>query len=54
MKFMDIATQNEVAVKFLTVNGVVEMDRFVKWWFMDYMKIIETVMGGTSSGEQKK
>ena len=39
LKFMDIVTSSELAVKCLTVSNYVDYDRFIKWWFTDYEKL---------------
>ncbi len=44
MKFMDIATSSEIATKFFVVSNYVDGEKFVKWWFMEYEKIYETVL----------
>lgn len=44
MKFMDIATSSEIATKFFVTANYVDGEKFVKWWFMEYSKIYETVL----------
>jgi hypothetical protein len=42
---MDIATQSDIATKFLTVSGYVEPEKFFNFWFMNYEQIAEAVFG---------
>lgn len=51
MKFMDIATQSEMATKFLVSGGCVDPEKFINYWFMEYEKIAEVVL---SMPETKK
>jgi hypothetical protein len=43
MKFMDIATNSGTISYFLEYNTYVNIDKFMKWWFMDYERIIEEI-----------
>jgi hypothetical protein len=44
MKFMDIATNSDVAIKSFVVSNQVDGEKFIKWWFAEYSKIYETVL----------
>ena len=41
MKFMDVATQSGTVNYFIVKDGSVDCDKFVKWWFLDYEKIVD-------------
>lgn len=53
MKFMDIATQGDLATKFFVTSGYVDPEKFMKWWFMDYEKIAEAVLAAIAEKEKK-
>lgn len=40
MKFMDIATQSGTVAYFLNKDNSVDCDKFIKWWYLDYAKIV--------------
>jgi hypothetical protein len=44
MKFMDIATNSDVAVKSVCSGNQVDGEKFVKYWFGEYAKIYEAVL----------
>jgi hypothetical protein len=52
MKFMDIATQSGSVSYFQDMYGYVVLDKFIKWWFTDYEKIIEDII--KAQEEEKK
>ena len=39
MKFWDIVNKNETCAYFSDKEGTVDMDKFIKWWFMEYEDI---------------
>ena len=41
MKFMDIAHQNSTYTYLVEKDGSIHVEKFLKWWFLDYEKIID-------------
>ncbi len=41
MKFMDVAHQNNTYTHLVEKDGSIHLEKFLKWWFLDYDKVIE-------------
>ena len=54
MKFWDIVNKNETCAYFSNKDGNVDMEKFVKWWFMGYEDIYNELYPLKKKAENKK
>lgn len=53
LKFMDIATNSNSVGYFVDKASFVDPVKFIKWWFMDYEKIIEEMLNPPEKVDKK-